>query len=134
MTLDDLERLHQRARQADAGSDEHQALVEALLTRNLEGVMDHFEQLRDRTSEALYEALRDCLDRHGTMATVVAREVFLRQRAGDAGGGAARARAHGEHAGAVAGARVIAAEDEGLRGTASVVLGWVGLRGRHGDT
>lgn len=128
MTIDDIDRLYEQARHANAGSAEREALVEGLLTRDdREAVMYHFELLRDRTNEALYRALRACFDQHGRMAAVVARDVFLRQRSPAMRADAllVLGRMRSKQARQLA-LEVIEAEDEELRHAACVVLGWVG--------
>lgn len=128
MTIDDIDRLYEQARRVGAGEREREALVEALLTRDdREVVMFHFELLRDRTDEALYRALRDCFDRRGKGAEAFLREVFLRELSPRARADAlfVLGRMRSKHARPLA-LGVREAEDEELRSTACVVLGWVG--------
>ncbi len=131
MTIDEIERLHEEARRVGAGDREREALVDALLSRHdREAIGYHFELLRDRTDEALYQALRDCFERHGKPAEGVLREVFLRERSSRARADAlfVLGRMRSKHARPLA-VEAVGAEDEELRRMGGVVLGWVGAEG-----
>lgn len=128
MTIDEIHRLYEDARRVGAGDREREALVDALLSRHdREAVGYHFELLRERTDEALYQALRDCFERHGKAAEGVLREVFLRERSPRARADAlfVLGRMRSKHARPLA-LKAMEAEDEALRRMGDVVLGWMG--------